>query len=103
MMGMSYGGWITSQYALRNPQRQGKVILLAPSATVLPIRIEFIFRVLLALTGEHFTRSFFFWVFADLAHKDKNGRLRVEEVLKESSLNFRCFKPFKLVVPTVLK
>ena len=103
IMGMSYGGWIVSQYSMRNPKRLKKVILLAPAATILPVRFEFILRVLLSLTSKHFAHSFFYWIFADLVHKDENGRQRVEEVVEETSLSIRCFKPFKLVVPTVLK
>lgn len=38
LMGLSYGGWLTSQYALRFPNRLCKVVLLAPAFTVLPIQ-----------------------------------------------------------------
>jgi pimeloyl-ACP methyl ester carboxylesterase len=103
IMGTSYGGWIAGQYAMRNPQHLAKVVLLAPAATVLPIRMEFILRALFSVINRNFSRSFFNWVFADLVKKDENGRLRVEEVLEESALSTRCFKPIKLVVPTVLK
>jgi pimeloyl-ACP methyl ester carboxylesterase len=37
LMGMSYGGWLTSQYAFHRPDRLGKIVLLAPAATVLPV------------------------------------------------------------------
>ena len=36
IVGLSYGGWITTQYALRLPERLNKIVLLAPVCTVLP-------------------------------------------------------------------
>jgi hypothetical protein len=32
LLGLSYGGWITCQYALQRPERLGKVVLVAPAA-----------------------------------------------------------------------
>lgn len=51
LMGMSYGGWLTSRYALRFPNRLRKIVLLAPPATVLPMRFEFWTRALLSAPG----------------------------------------------------
>ena len=47
VMGLSYGGWLTSQYVLRFPNRLAKVVLIAPARTVLPIRLSFLLRVIL--------------------------------------------------------
>jgi len=35
--GYSYGGWITSQYALRFPYRLDKIILMAPAGTIVQL------------------------------------------------------------------
>ena len=76
LMGLSYGGWLTSQYALRFPDRLDKIVLLAPAATVLSIRLGFIVRVLLFLVPLRcFTKSMLCWLFEDLAQKDKAGRI----------------------------
>ena len=37
MIGMSYGGWLTSQYALNHPEKLDNIVLLAPAATVLQL------------------------------------------------------------------
>jgi pimeloyl-ACP methyl ester carboxylesterase len=42
LMGLSYGGWLTSQYALRFPDRLDKIVLLAPGGTILPIRLDMV-------------------------------------------------------------
>src|SRR5262249_2344719 len=41
VVGMSYGGWLAGQYALHAPERVNKVVLIAPAATVLPLRPAF--------------------------------------------------------------
>jgi pimeloyl-ACP methyl ester carboxylesterase len=49
LLGLSYGGWLISQYALRFPEQLNKVALLDPAATVLPVSFTLIFRALLTL------------------------------------------------------
>jgi pimeloyl-ACP methyl ester carboxylesterase len=45
LVGVSFGGWLTSQYALGFPKRVNKVVLLAPGATVLRLSTEFLMRI----------------------------------------------------------
>ena len=44
LMGLSYGGWLTSQYALNHPERLRKIVLLAPVATVHQLPGEWAWR-----------------------------------------------------------
>lgn len=44
IVGLSYGGWITSQYALRFPDRLNKIVLIAPVGTVLSLSPGWIMR-----------------------------------------------------------
>jgi pimeloyl-ACP methyl ester carboxylesterase len=104
LMGLSYGGWLTAQYALRFPMRLDKIVLIAPAATVLPISSKWIIRaVLCALPHRHFTRSFMYWLLEDLARQGPSGKVFLQEFIEEAYLAFRCFKPKRLVNPTVLK
>jgi pimeloyl-ACP methyl ester carboxylesterase len=69
LLGLSHGGWLAAQYALRVPKRLGKLVLLAPGG--LPIRMEFYLRAIPLLTGSrYFARSFVYWLMEDLARKD---------------------------------
>jgi pimeloyl-ACP methyl ester carboxylesterase len=103
LMGLSYGGWITSQYGLRSPDRLEKAVLLAPAATVLPFQPEFLMRgVLVLLPHRYFVRSMMYWILEDTAKNGEAGRLQVEEATENAFLGLRCFKPFRLVNPTVL-
>ncbi|MGA3076268.1 MAG: alpha/beta hydrolase [Bryobacteraceae bacterium] len=101
LLGMSQGGWLAAQYALRFPGRLRKLVLLAPAATVLPIRLEFYFRGALVLTGSRrFTRAAVYWLLEDLARKDAS---RVEASVDRALLTSRCMRPRRRIALTVLK
>ena len=103
LMGLSYGGWLTSQYALRFPDRLDKIVLLAPAGTVLPIRLAWIMRAVLCFVPHrYFTKSFLFWLLEDLAQKDEASRIMLEEEVDAVFVRMRCYKPIRLVNPTVL-
>ena len=98
LMGLSYGGWLTGQYALHIPDRLDKIVLLAPAGTVLSLRIEWIMRAVLCFVPyRYFTRSFLFWLL------EKAGRIILEEEVDAVFVRMRCYKPIRLVNPTVLK
>ncbi|UTB32374.1 MAG: alpha/beta hydrolase [Methanobacterium sp. ERen5] len=49
LVGMSYGGWQASQYALNFPNKINKLVLLAPAATVIKTNPMFTIRAILSL------------------------------------------------------
>ena len=104
LMGLSYGGWLASQYALRHSDRLDKIVLLAPAGTVLPLRLEWIIRAVLTfLPHRHFIKSFMHWLLEDFAQKDGYNRLVLEDEVDAAFVSMRCFKPIRLMNPTVLK
>jgi pimeloyl-ACP methyl ester carboxylesterase len=102
LMGMSYGGWLTSLYALRFPNRLAKIVLLAPAATVLPMRLEFWMRAMLAGLHPRFFKGFMNWILGDGANNDETTQKKVAEGTEDVLVASRCFKPKATVVPTVL-
>lgn len=48
LAGISFGGALAAEYALHFPGRLNKVVLLAPGATVLGLRAEFVLRLIFA-------------------------------------------------------
>ena len=103
LMGLSYGGWLASQYALRFPQRLDKMVLLAPVGTVLPLRAEWILRAMLcALPHPYFTKRFMYWLLEDFVHRGAASRRMVDEWAEESYIALRSFKPKRMVPPTIL-
>ncbi len=104
LMGLSFGGWQTSLYALRFPQRLDKIVLLAPVATVLPVRLAFWVRAIPCIIPIHpyFPKSMFHWAFADLVNKDEAGRAVAEAFGTEMFLASRCYKLRPVPPVTVL-
>ncbi|GAK58149.1 alpha/beta hydrolase fold protein [Candidatus Vecturithrix granuli] len=106
LMGLSFGGWITSQYALNFPHRLHKIVMIAPVATVLPIPFEWAWRgIFSAMPGRSMMKKFMVdWAFQDLVRKqDDVSRKAVEDILNDAVMGLRCFK-FKMpVTPTVLE
>lgn len=75
LVGLSYGGWLASRYALRFPKRLHKVVLLAPAPTVLPVSFAYIARALLTLIpGTHFRKKFLYWLLQDTVQSGEPGR-----------------------------
>jgi len=104
LMGLSYGGWLTSLYALRFPDRLDKIVLLAPAFTVLPLQLNWLIHAILGmLPHRYFARSFMRWLAKDLMHKDEAGRITAEEMADDAFMAMRCFKPKRMVYPTVLQ
>ncbi|MDH7512910.1 MAG: alpha/beta hydrolase [Clostridiales bacterium] len=104
LVGLSYGGWQAIHYALRFPQRLGKLVLLAPAGTVLPIRLIWLVRAAFcAIPVRYFARSFIYWILQDAVRKDETTRKMVDEWVEFSYAAMRSFKPRRLVNPAVLK
>ncbi len=103
LVGLSYGGWISTQYALHSSNRLHKVVLLAPVGTILPLSPQWIIRaVLCAVPHRYFTKRFLYWLMENLAQKDEASRAFIEEYIDESYTALKSFKSKRMVNPTVL-
>ncbi|HLF75732.1 MAG TPA: alpha/beta hydrolase [Anaerolineales bacterium] len=104
LVGLSYGGWLASQYALRFPERLHKVVLLAPAATVLPVSFTLILRALLTLIPlPGFRQQFYYWLLQDTVRSGETGRAYVDEAVADWAAAERCFGPLPMVPATVLE
>lgn len=101
--GYSFGGWVTSQYALHHPQRLRRVALIAPAATVLPLPGPYIRRMITTLIPvRYFSKKIMYWVWKDLARMGESGRQIVEDRIDYYRLAMKSFKFKQPVSPTVL-
>ena len=104
-MGLSYGGWLTSQYALHSPERLRKVVLIAPAATIYNLPGEWAWRGILSAIPLKIVmkKVMVDWLFEDLVkHGDEASRILVNEYISDAMMALKCFK-FKMPVhPTVL-
>jgi pimeloyl-ACP methyl ester carboxylesterase len=88
LMGVSLGGSIAAQYALRFPGRLRSLVLLAPGGTVLPFSLGFFVRItLLSLPipgrgGSPLLRTCR-WLFEDAMRGDDACRARAEQAIDQ--------------------
>jgi pimeloyl-ACP methyl ester carboxylesterase len=76
LMGLSFGGWLASQYALRCQNRLSGVVLAAPVATIFPLPGEWAWRGIIgALPPHKFFMTHFLtnWMCQDLAKRGTNS------------------------------
>jgi pimeloyl-ACP methyl ester carboxylesterase len=107
LMGVSYGGWIAGQYALRHPGRLRKVVLLAPGGTVLPISLSFTVRIgllLIPIPGRSGTplRRMLAWLFQDSVRTSDASRALFEETVAEMQKIWHLFALPRPLWSTVL-
>jgi pimeloyl-ACP methyl ester carboxylesterase len=104
LMGLSYGGWMTSQYALHHQNRLEKIVLLAPAATVADFSWGFILRGIRLWLWPYRSsyREFMTWALGDIEQNKNEGLELIEEETEIEFLAMRSFKPKMPASPTVL-
>jgi pimeloyl-ACP methyl ester carboxylesterase len=104
LMGLSYGAWLTNQYALRFPNRLSKIVMCAPPATLFPFPVGWAWRGLTAMIPHrHFLMNMTRWMFPDLTQKtDEVSRTLVSNLTEDAFIGMRCFKFRMPIAPTVL-
>lgn len=103
LMGISFGGWLAGQYALRFPGRLSGVVLLAPASTVLRTSFAFVARIGLVAfpVGEPLTRMLR-WLFQDAVRSGGDARAQVEEAINDVRMAVRLFALPRPPWPTVI-
>ena len=103
LVGLSYGGWVTSQFALRFPRRLSRIVMLAPAGTVLPLSNDWIQRAMRLIKPEKENiREFFYWLMEDLAKKDDLSRQMLDGFVEDGYVSVQSFKMRMPVNPVVL-
>lgn len=103
IIGYSYGGWVTSQYALHHPERLTHVVLIAPAYTILPITDEWLWNAVATLLPvRYFKQKAMYSVWKDLVQMGKDGREIVDERVDYVEIAYSSFKFKTPVNPTVL-
>jgi len=103
LMGLSYGGWLTSQYALKRPERLRKIIMAAPVMTVQPLPWGWIWRAVRAtIPHRMYLWKFMVWMLPTMAEGTEADLRFLEEETDMAYLAARCFRPRPMVNPTLL-
>jgi len=103
LAGYSYGGCVTSQYALNYPERLSHVVLIAPAWTILDVQNEWLLRTAKSLLPiRFFKKKIMYWVWKDLAHMGTAGIKLVEDRIDYYQIAMKSFKLKTGVQPTIL-
>ena len=100
IVGMSYGGWLTSHYALYFPDRLNRMVLLAPA--LLPMGWKFVLHAIppLLVPTRNLYRRFFYWLLNDLALADTRTMEMYVNLMVTSR---QCLETAKYAMPSQLK
>jgi len=96
LMGISYGGLLAGQYAVRFPRRLRNVVLVAPGGFVLPFSFGFFARMAFlclpvpGLGGGPFRRMIH-WLFLDAERGGDACRARLAETITDLKMSWRHF------------
>jgi len=102
LIGLSYGGWLASQYSLHSPSRLKKVVLIAPAATIFNFPPEFIKHMIIGvIPHRYFLRKAVYWVSED-AIQNSIIKKYVDDHVENVYLGMRSFKFKQPPSPTVL-
>jgi pimeloyl-ACP methyl ester carboxylesterase len=103
LVGMSYGGGLAAQYAVRLPERVHKLVLLAP-ANALPPSFALMFRALLTLIpGTDFRKRFYYWLLRDMVQSGEAGRAQADQAVADWEMAERCFQPLPTIRLPVIR
>ena len=103
LAGLSYGGWVASQYALHFPDRVRKAVFLAPALTVLPPSFKLLSQALLTrLPIPAFHRRLYYWLLNDAVKRGGDSKTFVDEAIADWIVAERCFQPMPAIPATVL-
>jgi pimeloyl-ACP methyl ester carboxylesterase len=103
IVGYSYGGWVTGNYAVSHPERLSRVILIAPVFSIQPITKAMVWEMVLGILPFKYTRRCSLYsVWKDLLKSSKEGKKIVDDRVEYFNIAMKSFK-FKLgVQPNML-
>lgn len=95
MVGMSYGGWLTLNFAIAVPRRLKKIALLSPPGSFVPLAKQFFVRLMLMryVGGRFLTASFVRWITHQDAMRDPLTRaIALDEMTDQMYLGLKYFR-----------
>jgi pimeloyl-ACP methyl ester carboxylesterase len=103
LVGMSYGGWLTLNYAIGAPERVDRIVLLSPAGSFLPLVKQFFLRTmpLMFLPRRFVVDSFMSWLTYKENLRDPHTRTIYDCLVDQMYLGARHFRMQAGVLPGV--
>lgn len=94
LAGVSYGGWLTLNYAMHAPERLNKIVLLSPAGSFQPLVAQFYLRGMLLLLppGRFWMRQFMRWLTHQPNLQEPRTRQLFDSLVEQMYLGLRYFK-----------
>jgi len=103
IVGYSYGGWVTANYAVSHTERLKRVVLIAPVFSIQPVTKEIIWDMVLGILPCKYTRRHSLYSsWYDLLISGKEGKQIVDDRVEYFDIAMKSFKLKKGVNPNML-
>ncbi|MDI3284205.1 alpha/beta hydrolase [Polyangium sp. 15x6] len=103
LAGHSYGGWLSSRYAARCPDRLQTLTLIAPVHTLAPFSIQWISHAaLVRIPLKALHTHLYFWLLEDFAKSSREAHDEVNDWSEDVWLASHTFTPRHYVPPTLV-
>lgn len=102
ILGLSYGGWLTAEYALLHPEKLHKIVMIAPVATVKPISQEFLAKMAEVRNPEGMD-NLISWLYSDYLQQNKENHKKIELMLKEQMIATSHFETRQAYPPRIFE
>jgi pimeloyl-ACP methyl ester carboxylesterase len=99
LLGVSYGGWVSMQFALRYPDRLNKLILLAPAGIGSGFSFSSVFTAIKVAIGAGSIKEMIYWMIEDTMNSTLDNQKFAEEFIDLTIMGFNHFKSRKMVFP----
>lgn len=99
LMGVSYGGWISSEFALRYPHKLNKLILLAPAGIGSGFSFSRVVDLSKVIIDSGSFKGAIDWAIQDTLQSTPENRQFAEQFIALTLLGFEAFKSRKMVFP----
>lgn len=101
LMGWSYGGFAALNYAIQNPDRVRRLVLLAPAGGLRPLRVQFYIRGMLTrLPGRFWSDSMMRWFFYAPNLRNNNTKRFFDTISNQFYFGVRHFRLQPTVLPS---
>jgi pimeloyl-ACP methyl ester carboxylesterase len=103
LVGMSYGGWLTLNYAIGAPERVDRIVLLSPAGSFQPLVKQFLWRTmpLMFLPRRFVVDSFMSWLTYKENLNARHTRVIYDCLVDQMYLGARYFRMHPSVFPGV--
>jgi len=102
LLGLSYGAWLTAEYALIYPERIHKIVMIMP-AIVQPLSPEFLAKMSQILSDIESTNKLISWLYEDFLRENEANQEKIQAIMEEQKIALSYFEIKPAIQPRVFE